>query len=95
MRQAVIKADHCEGLRGGGKCIGAAAEFKRDRDIFQGCHSGQQVKGLEDNADASAAEPRKRILIQAAEIDFVNPYSPGARPLQPTEDHHQCGFPGA
>ena len=91
----MIEADRREGFRGGGKCIGAAAEFERDRDIFERGHRGQQVKGLEDDADPSAAEPGERILIEAAEIDSVDSHLSGARPLQPAEHHHQCGFPGA
>ena len=53
------------------------------------------MKGLEDDADPSAAEPGERILVEAAEIGPVDPHSSGARPLEPAEHHHQCGFAGA
>ena len=38
MGQAVTEADRREGFPRSGKCIGAAAELERDRDIFQGGH---------------------------------------------------------
>ena len=93
MRQAMTEADRREGFCRGGKCIGATAELEWDRDILQGRHRGQQVEGLKDDADPSAAEPGERILVEAAEIDPVDPHSSRTRPLQPAEHHHQCGFP--
>ena len=74
------------------KASRAAAELERDRDVFEGGHRRDQVKGLEDDADPSAAQPGERVLAEPAEIVAVDPHPSGARPLQPAEHHHQGRF---
>ena len=61
------QADLGEFGRGAFVGVGDAGEFERHRDIFERRHGGDEVEGLEDDADIAAAEARQRILVERAE----------------------------
>src|SRR5438270_9477698 len=92
MGQAMIEADRRESMSRGLERITAAPEFERESDIFKCRHCRDQVKGLEHDTDAFAAKAGQRIFVKRAEVVSADPYLSGARPLQPTYDHHQRRF---
>ena len=79
---------------GGGQVpgIGHAAQFQRHRDIFQGRHGGDQMKGLEHDADPSAPEAGGGVLIHAGDIGAGDGDAPGRWPFQPGRHHQERGF---
>ena len=47
---------------GGGESVAATRQLQRDRHILEGGHGGDQVEGLEHDADMIAAEGGERVL---------------------------------
>src|SRR5438128_2371584 len=66
-----------------------AGEFQRHRDVLDRRHGRNQVKGLEHDADVTAAVSRERVLAKRAEIAAVDEDASRIRPLQPGHDHEQ------
>jgi hypothetical protein len=89
MAQAMAEADSGQTFGRSRESVASAIELKRDRDVFESGHRRDQMEGLEYDADPSSAQPGERILSERSEVVAVNPHKPGARPLQPSEHHHQ------
>jgi hypothetical protein len=53
------------------------------------------VKGLEDDADVLAAEPRQTVLVELAELGAGHLHAAFGGALQPGEGHQQGGLAGA
>ncbi len=66
--QARREADRGELLPRPRQRIGPACELERHRDVFQRCHGRDQMKGLEYDADAAAAETGEAVFIEPAEV---------------------------
>ena len=56
----------------------AAGEVQRQRDVLRGGERRHQVEGLEDEADAVAAQLGELLLAEAAEVDVADE-APGRR----------------
>ena len=59
-----------------------ARQLERQAHILQGRHGRDQVEGLEQDADAVAAEQGKAVLVQPGEVDPVDHDPASARPLR-------------
>ena len=92
MGQAVAQADRFQLERGPPARVVGPGQFQRHGDIFERGHGRKQVKCLEDDAERPAAQPRQRILVQAADILAGQPDPAGVGPLQPGDDRHQRAF---
>jgi hypothetical protein len=66
--EPVAKADPCEGSTGAGLGIGKAAELHGNGDILDRRERGDEVEGLEDNADGLAADSGQRLFRPAAQF---------------------------
>ncbi len=69
-------------------------QFERDCDILARRHRRQQVKALEHNPDMAPAQPRQPVLVERRQILPGDDNSPGARPLDAGDNHHQARFAG-
>ena len=72
--------------------IARAGKLERRRDVFKRGHGRDQVKGLEDDADALAAKSRQGVFVQAAELDAVDLNFAFIGPLKAGHDHEQRRF---
>ena len=95
MGQAMAEPDGGKRRGCGIEGIGAAGEFQRHGDILERCHCRDQMKGLEDDADAGPAESRERVFAERGEVLPGDQDLARTRPLQARDDHHHCGFAGA
>lgn len=80
-------ARNVEGLR-------LARKFQRYRDIFERRHVGDQVKGLEDNADIAAAEGRRFVFRHAVKGSIRNEDFAAVDPFEPRHHHQERGLAG-
>ena len=69
-------------------------EFERHGDVFQRRHVGDQVEGLEDDADVAAAEIGDLVLAEAMERRIVDVDLTAVELFQPGKHHQQGGFAG-
>src|SRR5437667_5174010 len=90
--EPVAEADTLEMLAGEAERIGGALEFERHGDIFERRHGGNQMEGLEDDADRIAAEAGERILILAGERRAVDGDGAGTDALEAGNHHQQGGL---
>jgi hypothetical protein len=81
-------------LAGQAERIGGPPEFERHGDIFERRHGGNQMEGLEDDADRIAAEAGERILILAGERRAVDSDGAGTDALEAGNHHQQGGLAG-
>ena len=85
---AVAEPDRLELARGDRERVAMAGEFQRHRDVFQRRHVGDQMEGLEDDADIAAPECGDLVLGLAVERLAGDAHDAGIDPLQ-AGDHHQ------
>jgi hypothetical protein len=69
-----------------------AGQFKRHGHIFQRRHGGDQMEGLEDDADFPPAKCRQLVLRQIGEHRISDPHGPGSGPLQSGKHHQKRGL---
>ena len=62
------EADGAEAFGGAVGGVGAAGEFHGDADVLEGGHGGDEVEGLEDDADGAAAEAGEGVLGEAGDV---------------------------
>ena len=66
-----------------------AGEPRRQRDVLLGGQRAEQVEGLEDEADALAAQPGERPLAEPAELVLAEADAALRRPVQAGGDLQQ------
>jgi len=94
MREPVPEPYRLQSVRGTGACLGKAGKLQRHCDVFQRRHGWDQVKGLEDNADFFAAEPRKPGFIKGGDLRPAKADASRTCPLQSGNHHQQRCFSG-
>ena len=75
--------------------VASAGKLQRHRDILQGRHVGDEVEGLENDADCAAAEGGEGILAKAAEVGVGDSNPPAIRPFQAGHYHEERRLAGA
>ncbi len=76
----------------GVKCVVAVEELERQRHVLQRRHGGDEVEGLEDNADIGGTETREIVLVKTAEIGAKHRNAPLRGTLEAGDDHEQGRF---
>ena len=92
MVQAMCQPDGGQFLFGALQRVVGAGEFQRHRDVLQGRHGRDEVKGLKDDADMLAAEARERVLVELLQLLSGDDDGAGVWPLQSGHHHQQRGF---
>ena len=94
MAQPLAEADRLQLARGDLESIAVAGEFQRHGDVFQRRHVGDQVEGLEDDADIAAAKIGERSSLRLwsgvsrmSDLAAVEPFEAG-------QHHQQCRLAG-
>jgi hypothetical protein len=59
---------------------------QREHDVFQGGQVGDEVEGLEDEAEILAPEIGQLLLAEGIEVDTVHPYLAGAGVAESAEN---------
>ena len=67
---------------------------QRQLDIFESGRAGQQIEVLKDEPDLVIANVRQLIAIERGNIGFIKHVSAGCRPIETTENIHECRFAG-
>ena len=88
------KADGGEFSLGADVGIRNAGQFKRYRDVLQGGHRRDEMKGLENDADMAAAEARQRVFTEPAEGLPGHDNVAGVGPFEPGHYHQQRRLAG-
>ncbi len=86
--EAVAKANAFEARLRSRCCIGRTLELEWNGDILEGVECGDQVKGLEDDANGIAPETRERFLALVVKSDAVDA-DMAVRDGFKSGDHHQ------
>src|SRR5215467_7164754 len=73
---------------------GAPRDVQREGDVVRGGECGQQVVGLEDEADVVAAQPGQPALRQRGDLGAADPHLPPVGAVQPRHAVHQRGLAG-
>ena len=95
VRDAVAKADRRELARRHAERIAMAGKLQRHGDVLQRRHVGDEVEGLEDDADVAAAKGGDLVLALAVQQLAGDAHRAGIDPLQPGDHHQQRRFAGA
>ena len=92
--QAVVEP-HCgELLARPLEGVGGARELARGGHVLDGGHGGDEVEGLEHDADVGPPEPRERVLVEGREV-FPRHLDPArGRPFETADDHEQGRLAG-
>ena len=90
--QPLAKPDGGQFAPGDVEGVAHIGKLQRHRNVFQRGHVGDQMEGLEDDANVAAAKIRQRILAKpmqgrAVDMDFA-----GIEPFQPGQHHQQRRF---
>ena len=64
MVQPVAQADSVEEVNGALADVWLAAQFERYHGVFEGAEGGDELEGLEDEADLFAAEVRALVFVE-------------------------------
>src|SRR5215469_5231832 len=73
---------------------GAPRDVQREGDVVRRGESGQQVIGLEDEADVIAAQPGQPALGQRGDLGAADPRPPAVGAVQPGHAVHERGLTG-
>src|SRR5215472_6297157 len=72
----------------------AARDIQREGDVVPRGERGQQVVGLEDEADVVAAQPGQPPLRQRGDLGAADPHLPAVGAVQPRHAVHERGLAG-
>ncbi len=72
-----------------------AAQLEGDLDVLPRGQRGDEVEGLEDEADLLRAQPRPRVLAQRAELDAVEEDAPAGGPVEARHQREQRALAAA
>ncbi len=73
----------------------ATGQLRRERDVLRGGEGGEQVEGLEDEADPLPAEQRQLLVLEAAQLGAVDQDLAAVDALQAGRGAQQGGLAGA
>jgi hypothetical protein len=77
-------------------CAGGCAVVDEGQlDVMQGGGAGEQVEGLEDEADLLVADAGELIVVELGDVVTVEPVAALRRRVEAAEEVHQRGFAGA
>jgi hypothetical protein len=71
-----------------------AAQGQRQQDVLPRGQGGDEVEGLEHEADALAAHQRHALVIERAEVDVPEQHLPRGQPVQAGQAVQRGRFPG-
>jgi acyl-CoA thioesterase-1 len=94
MRQPLAKSDGDQLLPGDFEGVANIGKLQRHGDVFQRRHIGDQMKGLEDDADIAATEFRNPVFAQAVQWRAVDNDLAAVEALQPGQNHQKRGLSG-
>src|SRR5690606_32493953 len=69
-------------------------QLQRPRDVSQRGHVGNEVEGLEDDADIAAAEIRHLVLVHRVQACAVDVDLAAVQPFETGKHHQQCRLAG-
>src|SRR5579875_3639131 len=75
--------------------LGQAGVLQRQRHVGQRPRPRNQVERLEHEADVAVAQVREVVLVEAADVDTIDPVAPAGRHVQAAEDVHQRALAAA
>ena len=87
--QAMAEADGAQLLGGGREGMVLAGQFQRHGDILVRRHGGQEVEGLEDDAEAAAARAGEAVLVEGGEVGARDADRTGGGALETRQDGHE------
>ena len=92
-----FQADIGERLLGALDALGGgrAVVDERQLHVVQGGGAGQQIEGLEDEADFLVADARKLIVVEITDQLAVQPIAALGRRIEAADEVHQRGLAGA
>ena len=93
--EPMVESHRLERRAGAFERVRPSRQFQRHGDVLQRRHGGDEMEGLEHDADAAAAEKGQRILVHPVQIGAVNKDRAGTRPFQSGDDHDHGGLAGA
>ena len=73
--------------------VGLARKLAGRGHVLERGHGGDEMEGLEDDADVPSAEPGETVLVQRGEVVSGHRDLPAGRPLEPADDHEERGLP--
>ena len=68
---------------------GIAGELQRQHHVLEGGQRWHEVKGLEDEADALAAQPRAAVLVERRQVLAAQPHLASGGLIEPGEQREQ------
>ncbi len=89
VRQAVAEADGVDDRAQPRSVRTTAGEGQRQGDVLLGVERGQEVVGLEDEADALAAEAGQLAIRQRPEVDIADEGATGGERVETSQAVHQ------
>ncbi len=92
---AIAEADAGEQLAGAGQAVAFGVEFVREENVFERGEGGDELIGLEDEADGLAADLGKLVLGQVADGGAVEMHVAGGGCVEAGEQAEQGGFAAA
>ena len=84
-----------EGFEGLFRGVGSAAVEEGEFDVFEGGHAGEEIEGLEDEADAAVADVGEGVAGHAGDIFAGEDIAPRGGAIEAAEDVHEGAFAGA
>ena len=92
MRHAAAEFDRDQLALGARECIVRACKLERDGDVLQRRHGGNEVEGLENDADMLAAKARQLVLVELAEVLAGDHHRTDVGAFQPGHHHQERRF---
>lgn len=92
--QPVAEADGGKLVLGNGEGVAHIGKLQRHCDVFQRGHVGQQVEGLEDDADPASAKGGQPVFGKIMKRGVVDVQRAAVQSLQAGEHHQQRRFAG-
>ena len=89
MLHAMAEAHRLQFGPGALERIPFAGKLQGQGHVFQRRHGGNQMEGLEHDADAPAAKARQPVLVQGGEIGAVHDDPARIRALEPGHEHEK------
>jgi acyl-CoA thioesterase I len=94
MAEPLAKPHTFQLLAGAAEWIGHPGQFKRHGDILDRSHCGDEMEGLEHDADPPPAKGGQPVFIQRGKVLPINHDTPRIRALKTSQRHQQGRFAG-
>jgi hypothetical protein len=97
VHHASAEADGFEDVFGAGGALGGGGTVvdERELDIVERGGAGEEVEGLEDEADFFIADAGELVVIELGDIVTVEPVAALRRGVEAADEVHQRGFTGS